>query len=80
MPSDQPASQLSDAELAKLVAQRAYQAYKNGDHSTGDKFKEVAKMIHADSAEGFLQEVQQGAGELENLLGGNKDAGAQPQS
>lgn len=75
MPSDKPASQLSDAELAKLVAQRAYQAYENGDKGSGDKLKEVAKMIHADSAEGFLQEVQQGVGGLGKLLGGGKDTG-----
>ena len=34
MPPDKPASQLTDAELAKLVAERAYQAYKNGDHGS----------------------------------------------
>ncbi|HET8996044.1 MAG TPA: hypothetical protein VFN42_05195 [Acetobacteraceae bacterium] len=74
MPSDKPASQLTDAELAKLVAERAYQAYKSGDHGTGDKFKEVAKMIHADSAEGFLQQLGQGAGGLGKLFGGGDDA------
>lgn len=75
MPSDKPASQLSDAELAKLVAQRAYQAYEQGDHGSGDKFKEVARLIHADSAEGFLREAQQGAGELGKFLGGGKASG-----
>jgi hypothetical protein len=75
MPSDQPVSQFSDTDLAKLVAQRAYQAYKNGDQGSGDKFKEVAKMIHAGSAEGFLQQVQTGAGEMEKMLGGSQAAG-----
>lgn len=74
MPSDKPASQLTDAELAKLVAERAYQAYKNGDHGSGDKFKEVAKMIHSDSAEGFLQEVEQSTGGLGKLFGGGDKA------